>query len=161
MMTIHYQYPGDPVTEARLMFGEEFTAQNPERYIAVISGGEETRIPIPSDEIVCDQCNAGVDALDPCVNTAHSLYCWTCAKENVLKYRVTTASDATQKNPTLFVAIRRAPEGYGFADMDSASADPHFALTRAEASTKTIPEYAKANPIVGVAQFDHVATHYI
>lgn len=162
MITIRYQYPGDPVSTAQLLFGAEFQARNPNRYIAVIAGGTETRIPIPPNEIVCDQCNGDVSDVDPCINTDHSLYCWTCGHEQVLRHRVPDSTAAEQPVPRVFLAIRKATDdGHVFPDVDSASGDPAYALTKSQERTQSIPQYAKANPIVGVAQFDHVATHYI
>ena len=76
---VKYQYPGDPVTEVTLMFGGEFLAANPNREIVISCADSEQHIPV--EDVVCDTCNASVQATEPCAVVIGHLYCWQCYKE--------------------------------------------------------------------------------
>lgn len=77
MVKTTYTYPGDPRTEVRLMFGQEFLAENPDREIRISAQGQlTTRIPV--EDAICDSCNASVPPTDPCSVANDRLYCWDC-----------------------------------------------------------------------------------
>jgi len=87
MVRVQYQYPGDPVETADLMFGAEFKrfVRNGEPgFVRVINEDREDEISF--SEVICDACNAEVLPQDPCAATADRLYCWSCAKEWVLAH---------------------------------------------------------------------------
>lgn len=152
MTTIHYRFPNDPVIEAHVMFGAEFLEQQPNRRTTITTGDGDVIYDEPlGTEIVCDCCNATVLDVDPCAIAAQRLYCWPCAKEWILKHRV--PSPPKEKPLTVFLAVRRLGE-YGVPDFTSVSQDPAESLTRAE-------QRSELPPIIGVAQFDHVATIFI
>jgi hypothetical protein len=153
MITIRYQFKSDPVTEAQLLFGKEFLAQDPNRGMRITDGNGNVIYEAPLDEVICDSCNVTVAGVDPCAHVPDvgRLYCWTCAKEYVLPYRL---ADAEADRVSLFFAIRRTPDGkHAYPDLSTVDVDPARALDRAA------PDDAK--PVVAVAQFDHVTTHYL
>ena len=94
---VKYQYPGDPVTAVTLMFGGEFAAANPNREIVVSGAGFEQHIPV--EEIVCDTCNASVQATEPCaeVEAVGRLYCWECYQKWVKPHLTEDAGEALLK----------------------------------------------------------------
>ena len=73
---VKYQYPGDAAASVKLVFGGEFLAEK-NREIRITTGdGSDTVIPV--DDVVCDFCNTGVMAYEPCALAHNSLYCWEC-----------------------------------------------------------------------------------
>ena len=80
MLATKYEYPGDPVATAMLMFGLEFKQQYTGREIVFHDGDKEpTRIPV--EDAICDSCNASVGDFEPCAVTISRLYCWDCYKQ--------------------------------------------------------------------------------
>lgn len=97
MIKIQFTYPGDPPTEARLLFGAEFkivARGGGLGQIAVVAGGQIGIVRF--DDVVCDACNAEVRDLDPCCSTDHALYCWECAGDYVLAH----TEHASRANPS-------------------------------------------------------------
>ena len=153
MITIRYKFKSDPITEAYLMFGQEFLAQDPNRAMKITTGDGTVIFQAPIDDVICDRCNRTIDTVDPCANVPDvgRLYCWPCATEHVLPYRLPAAES---DRLSLFFAVRRDPDGqHVYPDLSTVENDPAKALDRAA------PDPAK--PVVAVAQFDHVATHYL
>jgi hypothetical protein len=83
-MIFEWQYPEDPVEQGEVLTGKVFKLRNPNRYIGISTATEETHIPVT--DAICDACNDEVKDEDPCILSHRRLYCWTCAKEWVLKY---------------------------------------------------------------------------
>jgi hypothetical protein len=89
MIRVKYQYPGDPVDSAELLFGAEFQrfVRNGEPgAIRFIGDNGDIEDEISFDEIVCDSCNAEVRPHEPCARTLDRLYCWSCAGRWVLPH---------------------------------------------------------------------------
>ena len=77
-MRIQYEYPGDPVTDADLMFGREFKDRHRGRVMVVSTANETSRMPWPDEIALCDSCNDEVADLDLCALTSWGLFCGPC-----------------------------------------------------------------------------------
>jgi hypothetical protein len=99
VLTVKYEYPGDPVLDAHLMFGAEFKHWRGPGYMRVGSVNADGEFVIDSEQVIeeaiCDLCNKEVQDIDPCVLTVDRLYCWTCAEEWVLKHRLPAVALST------------------------------------------------------------------
>jgi hypothetical protein len=96
MTTLHFHYPGDPVTEIEVMTGREFLDRHPgDRIVQFGSPGHlMTRIDL-GDEMVCDTCNTEIR---PDHRTVHvrdfgRLYCWRCFTRWIRPHLVETNWD--------------------------------------------------------------------
>lgn len=92
MLKVSYQYPGDPVTEATILFGLEFKKRfrPPEGgMIQVMSEDRNGEVHIDRQwfqDVICDTCSNGVADFDPCVLVRDRLYCYECAKPLVTSH---------------------------------------------------------------------------
>jgi hypothetical protein len=86
MITVLYEYPGDPRDRCDLVFGAEFLQTQSHREIRISAAGMPDAVIPVGNEIICDACNAEVREIDPCAVTGYRLYCWPCAQKYILPY---------------------------------------------------------------------------